>query len=239
MQSVGIYRLETDHAAALAQLLQGEGADDGGIASDLEQLGAGAFLAARIAGRDAGAGHAFAISDRGKLLGLCELRELVQDRAVVDVWIAGPFRRRGHGSLGIRMMLEFAFVNLRLAAVEAKPRDAAARALLEKNGFRHDGDPRRWTIDPDRWRSHRDAPALARLTSSLRTLLDAELAAGNEIVETGTGWPDADSVFVRLRLPFRARPASLPAGVSYLELNDPHWWRAEYNTAKPRHLLVH
>jgi hypothetical protein len=240
MQSVGTYWIESSHAAALEQLFRtGDDAGTDAIATELARLGANGFVAARIAERDAGDGHTFVVMDRRSLLGLCDLRWLADRPAAVDVWIAPPFRRRGHGSLGLRMMLEFAFVNRRLELLEADAGDDAGRALLAKHGFTQRGGGQRWAIDPAQWRQHRDAPALARLLPSLRTLLDAELAAGNEIAETGGGWPDTDSVFVRLRHPFRARPASLPAGVTYQELNDPHWWKAEYASASPRHLLVY
>jgi RimJ/RimL family protein N-acetyltransferase len=242
MQTVGVYRIEAAHAAALDQLLRGGPAGTDAIARELDRLGAATFLAARIAEREGGAGHTFSVSDQYRLLGLCDLRGLVSDRATFDVWIAPPFRRRGHGSLALRMMLEFAFVNMRLAVVVAQPPDIAALALLAKNGFRGfrlgAGSQPCW-IDPARWRHHRDTRVLVQLTPSLRTLLDAELTGGNEIAETGTGRPDADSVFVRLRRPFCARPKSLPAGVDYQELNDPHWWHAEYHSRNPRHLLVY
>jgi hypothetical protein len=62
-------------------------------------------------------------------------------------------------------------------------------------------------------------------------------AAGNSVGETGAGWPDTDSIFVRLREPFRTKP-SLPDGVSYTEPNDPHWWKADYSSKSPRHVLA-
>jgi hypothetical protein len=64
------------------------------------------------------------------------------------------------------------------------------------------------------------------------------LAAGNEVIESGGGWPDADSVFVRLRDPFRTTPSPLPDGVVYTEPNDPHWWKADYSSRSPRHILA-
>ena len=76
---------------------------------------------------------------------------------------------------------------------------------------------------------------MALLHPALRAILDAELAAGNEVAETGGGWPDPDSVFVRLRDPFRTKPSPLPPNVVYTEPNDPHWWKADYGTvSSPR-----
>jgi len=64
------------------------------------------------------------------------------------------------------------------------------------------------------------------------------VSTGNEVAETGGGWPDADSVFVRLRDPFRTKPLPLPAGIVYTEPNDPHWWKADYTSSAPRHTLA-
>ena len=95
-----------------------------------------------------------------------------------------------------------------------------------------------WEITRAQWRDARSQSALAVLHPALRTILEAELAAGNEVAETSLGWPDPDSVFVRLCEAFRSRPVPLPEGVEYQELNDPHWWKAEYRASKPRHVLA-
>ena len=73
-----------------------------------------------------------------------------------------------------------------------------------------------------------DEQLLARLDPELKRLLDAEVAAGNAVVETGSGWPQKESVFVMLRDPFRVKHEKLPAGMTYTEPNDPHWWHADY-----------
>lgn len=76
------------------------------------------------------------------------------------------------------------------------------------------------------------------LHPALRAILDAEIAAGNTIREVGGGWPRRGSVFIRLRKPFQVRPEEVPAGVAYVAVNDPHWWREEYSIGEPPHLLV-
>jgi hypothetical protein len=78
---------------------------------------------------------------------------------------------------------------------------------------------------------------IAALCPELRQFLDAELAAGNQIAETSAGWPKPHSIFVMLALPFKTTPPALPSGVTYLEVNDPHWWKAEYDHAPSGHLL--
>lgn len=146
-------------------------------------------------------------------------------------------------------MLPFAFDNLRLQEVwaEVLATNARSRRVLAKCGFRETGErvhgePQwpagvplvRHAIGASAWRAWRDAPALAALHPTLQSILALELAAGNEVAETGQGWPDPDSVFVRLRRPFAALPQPLPDGVQYHQLDDPHWWKAEVATLRPR-----
>lgn len=78
---------------------------------------------------------------------------------------------------------------------------------------------------------------LDQLCPALQALLEAELAGGNHVVETSSGWPADDSIVVGLAKRFLARPAQMPPGVTYRLLSDPHWWYAEYEHAPSRHLL--
>lgn len=232
MSTTGLYLLLAKHAAPLAAL-----------APDwLPPGGATAFVDAGTAGREAGTDAAFAIEERGTLVGVACLGGIGADGArELRIWVAPPFRRRGFGAFGVRMTLEFAFRNRNLPRVRAAaaPGDGATRRTLERSGFRAlDAAGGSFEIDAASWRSREDGPALARLAQGLRTLLDLELAAGNEIRETGIGWPDPDSVFVRLAHPFRARPSALPEGIRYAEPDDPHWWRAEYSCSSPRQILA-
>jgi hypothetical protein len=79
---------------------------------------------------------------------------------------------------------------------------------------------------------------LDRLCLELAELLAAELAAGNEIFETGSGWPRPESVLVSLAKPFLTKPAPLPPGVVFREINDPHWWKAEYEHEPSGQMLI-
>ncbi len=77
------------------------------------------------------------------------------------------------------------------------------------------------------------------LTPKLRPLLDAELDAGNVVVETWRGWPSATTVAVALRHPFRCNSRdSLPDAVVYRDVDDPHYWKAEYVHEDSGHMLV-
>ncbi|WP_442510071.1 hypothetical protein SH528x_001677 [Novipirellula sp. SH528] len=77
------------------------------------------------------------------------------------------------------------------------------------------------------------------LNAELRRLLDAELSAGNVVVETWRGWPSAKTVAVALRCPFRV-PAkdAVPDSVVFRDVDDPHYWKAEYVHSDSEHMIV-
>lgn len=240
--TAGVYMLARDHTDALQQL-----ASDPVLARLLRidhpaVAGAAATAIARLdAERLAGTSFWNAIVDRKELVGVSSLLDPYGDDAMIQIWIAPHARRRGYGGLAGRLGLDFAFRNLqrRHVAVDADAADPAQRYLLAKFGFAADPTtPGRFRLTRESRVAHRDGPALARLHPALRAILDAEIAAGNEVAETGGGWPDADSVFVQLRYPFRTKPDPLPPGVVYTEPNDPHWWRADYSSVSPRHILA-
>jgi GNAT superfamily N-acetyltransferase len=209
------------------------------------------MIARTTADRNNGAAYWNAVVDRGDVKGLASLLDPYTDNAEMRAWIDPAFRRRGYGALAVRMVLEFAFRNLQLRRVTAviPTGDDAATRTLAKFGFVPADDspvsttltpnePMRYAVTRSEWIAHRDRPAIAALHPDLRAILDAELAAGNEVVESGGGWPDDDSVFIRLRDPFRTTPFPLPDGVVYTEPKDPHWWKADYSSRSPRHILA-
>lgn len=204
------------------------------------------FVQRATAQRLAGDAYWNAIVDRGEAKGVSALVGPYTNTPTLLVWIEPGSRRRGYGTLAMRLGLDFAFRNLRLAHVVAAAdrKDAAQVRTLTKFGFvaSDAGSPHgstEYRLTRDDWIAHRTRPALAMLHPALRAILDAELAAGNEVAETGGGWPDPDSIFVRLRDPFRTKPSPLPEGVVYTEPNDPHWWKADYGTvSSPRHILA-
>jgi hypothetical protein len=69
-----------------------------------------------------------------------------------------------------------------------------------------------------------DAPI--NLVQPLKSILDAELAAGNTIAEVAD-WPPKCSLLIILRRPFHQRYAET-ADVEYADINDRHYWKAEY-----------
>ncbi len=250
------YLLAPEHADAIQRL-----ASDARIAATTSiphpypEHGARDFIAGHLAARAAGRSYAFAIMEGEELVGVCGVRGLEPGATPeLGYWIGVPYWGKGYATFGLRMLLEFVFGNLKLPRVLARVLEGndASRRVLEKNGFLLAGsepntDPllhpigvpvAHYAVTREEWLAHRHGPALDRLHPALRGILEAELAAGNEVAETGGGWPDADSIFVRLRDPFRTRPDPLPNGVTYTEPNDPHWWRADYSSATPRHILA-
>ncbi len=205
--------------------------------------------------RAEGVSWVFAIVDAGDLVGVIGLHGVDAHRAEeLGYWIGRPYWGKGYASFAVKNVLEFAFGGLRLDEVQScvLESNTASRRVLEKSGAEHldtapHDDPRlteadarlaRYRITRARWLERKRTEVLARLHPALHGILSAELAAGNEIAEWSEGWPDPDSLFVRLRQEFRAAPATVPSDVTLAEPNDPHWWKVEYATRSPRHLLV-
>lgn len=61
----------------------------------------------------------------------------------------------------------------------------------------------------------------------LQSILEAELARGNEVVEVAD-WPPKCQLLVILKIPFQKSYLPLPE-VEYADINDSHYWKAEYN----------
>jgi RimJ/RimL family protein N-acetyltransferase len=247
--NAGVYLLAPEHAAALQRF-----ASDPSFAVLIgvghpppNDSGAAAIQRATTA-RLEGTAYWSVVADRDDVKGVAAVIEPYANEPRVIVWIDPAARRKGYGSFALRMTLDVAFKNLQRERVHvlAPAGNVAVEKTVALFGFMR--SPRAPTDDPNdaarydlsraAWIANRDQPALAALHPDLRAMLDAELAAGNQVEETGRGWPDADSVFVRLRDPFRAKPAVLPDGVVYTEPNDPHWWKADYTTRSPRHTLA-
>lgn len=79
---------------------------------------------------------------------------------------------------------------------------------------------------------------LNELCAELKPLLAAECAAGNVVDETARDYPLEVNVW--LRGPFRVKltKKQLPPSVSWRNVDDPHYWLAEYACAKHNHLLA-
>ena len=77
-----------------------------------------------------------------------------------------------------------------------------------------------------------------KLCPPLRSILQSELAAGNEISDTHDGWGREGVVLVGLKQPFLTKPPRLLGGVVHHDVDDPHWWKEEYVHESTGHLLV-
>lgn len=95
--------------------------------------------------------------------------------------------------------------------------------------------------------AHEDAAApgwlalARRLPAALRSVLEAELRAGNHLGAIGsTGWPHVGSIVVKLRERFATAERPLPDGVVWRRLDDPHYAREEMcqKAGAVEHLLV-
>jgi RimJ/RimL family protein N-acetyltransferase len=257
LKNVGVYLVAPSDAEELQRLVSDPAiAATTRIPHPYPENGARDFIARQLQERAEGTAYVFAIKDHQQLVGACGLHGIEGDQArELGFWTGQPFWGKGYASFGVRRVLEFAFRNLRLERVgsAALESNAASRRVLEKCGFRMlDTQPHsdpllkspdekvvRYEITKAAWQESVNAPALEKLHPLLKEILRREIAAGNEVTETGGGWPDRDSVFVRLKDRFRVDHTPLPAGVQYLELNDPHWWKAEFSTHSPKHILAY
>jgi len=73
-------------------------------------------------------------------------------------------------------------------------------------------------------------------SSILTKILNQELEFGNEIVETSKGWPEENTIIVFLKKPF-IKEYNLE-NTEYRNINDPHYWKAEYFDLSTKHVLV-
>jgi RimJ/RimL family protein N-acetyltransferase len=149
--------------------------------------------------RVAGDAYWNVVIDQREVRGVSALSGPYTARPTVQVWIHPAWRRRGYGELAVRLCLELAFRNLQLAHVvtTADRSDRGQASLLARFGFAPDvpdpsvGPPANglteYSLTRGEWLAHRDRPALATLHPSLRAILEAELAAGNEVVKRVVG----------------------------------------------------
>ena len=75
-----------------------------------------------------------------------------------------------------------------------------------------------------------DKTLINELSGEMKQILNAEIKAGNEIIETSLGGFSETSnnhIFVFLRYPFKGQYDI--SGICYREINDPHYWKAEYD----------
>ena len=71
---------------------------------------------------------------------------------------------------------------------------------------------------------------IENFTGELKNILDMELSAGNKICETYNGdWPFPNSIMIFLDKPFITPIRRDISGIEFRNVNDPHYWKAEYH----------
>lgn len=84
-----------------------------------------------------------------------------------------------------------------------------------------------------------DKGVLNKLSGKLKKILQAELRAGNTVVKASEGdWPEEGSVFVMLDKPFRTPIQRNSPGIAFTNVNDPHYWKAEYHDKAAKQILA-
>lgn len=68
--------------------------------------------------------------------------DLTGDEPELGYWVAAPFRRQGCATSAVRLLVDWAFENLPIDRIVARPTSDASQRVLEANGFNRDRD--RW-----------------------------------------------------------------------------------------------
>ncbi len=89
-------------------------------------------------------------------LGITNVRRGVAQMASIGYWTGRPFVRRGYMTEAVKAALEFGFSQLGLHRIEAAciPTNIASKGLLEKIGFRAEGEARNYLRINGEWRDH-------------------------------------------------------------------------------------
>ena len=86
-----------------------------------------------------------------------------------------------------------------------------------------------------------DKRIIDKLSIELKEILEEELKAGNEIVETSQGGfsnASTEYTFIFLKYPFKTKIRNNLEDITYVEINDKHYWKAEYTDKKNHQTLV-
>ena len=113
--------------------------------------------------REMDQGHAwpfFVLDPKGKTLygaiTLSNVRRGVAETGTLGYWIGQPYAGRGLGTAAVRAMAGFAFHAARLHRLEAAclPANVGSRRVLEKAGFRLEGQARAYLKINGTWADH-------------------------------------------------------------------------------------
>lgn len=244
---LAVNMLSMEYADAIQELVsQPEIAAATRIPHPYPENGARVFIETSEQERLEGKSFVNAILYKKNFVGTCALMKIESGKgAEIGYWIGKPYWGQGFASFSVQTTLQTAFNNLRLPMVYATVLDfnPVSMRVLEKNGFtfkrKEPHNNPKWSPDAllhvyeitrKEWKEHVHGPLVYNL--------HADLAAGNEISGSGRGWPKSDSIIISLEKPFLANlPVNSP-NVVYNDINDPHYWKAEYSTLEPIHSIT-
>jgi ribosomal-protein-alanine N-acetyltransferase len=87
---------------------------------------------------------------------LSNIRRGVAETGTLGYWIGRPFAGEGHGTAAVQALARHAFRQLKLHRLEASclPSNAPSRRVLEKSGFRIEGEARAYLKINGAWADH-------------------------------------------------------------------------------------
>lgn len=107
-------------------------------------------------------GHAwpfFIFDPEGRLVGgitLSNVRRGIAETGTLGYWMGKPYAGRGHGTAAVEAISRYAFRSLGLHRLEAAcvPSNTASRRVLEKAGFRLEGEAKAYLKINGAWANH-------------------------------------------------------------------------------------
>ncbi len=99
------------------------------------------------------------LKENGKIAGSINLSQIFRgdfQNAYLGYFVGAEFGGQGLTTEAIRLVLQFAFKDLKLHRIEAnvQPKNLASIAVLRKNGFTKEGFSRRYLKIDKKWRDH-------------------------------------------------------------------------------------
>lgn len=87
---------------------------------------------------------------------LSNIRRGVAETGTLGYWIGQPYAGAGHGTAAVRTLTRHAFETLRLHRLEASclPTNTPSRRVLEKSGFRREGEAKGYLKINGVWADH-------------------------------------------------------------------------------------